>query len=119
MQDEDPKPNEPDSNHQNNNDDSPCSGWDEIANAVANLIERDKIVDSIGNWVDAHAKAKPDEVKFRQRMLLWGYVFSLLIFGGILLAGWRKIIGPEATTGLLGALIGYWYGQYSQRDRRS
>ncbi len=105
--DETPNENgEPDSER-----DSGHRAWDEIADAFANVIEKDKIVDAVANWVNAHANIKPEEHRKRWSAFVIGQVFGLVIFVGILFAGSRHVIGPEATTGLLGALIGYWYGQ--------
>lgn len=83
----------------------------EIASGIANVIEKEKVVDAVANWVNAHANIKPKEHSLRWSAFVIGQVFGLVVFAGILLAGWHKIIGAEATTGLLGALIGYWYGQ--------
>ena len=83
----------------------------EIANAIANVIEKDKVVDAVANWLNAHATNKPIEQRLHWRAFVIGQLFGIVVFAGILFAGWRHVIGTEATTGLLGSLIGYWYGQ--------
>lgn len=47
-------------------------GWNEIANAIANVLERDKVVDALGNWLNSHATSKPQENKFRWGALIVG-----------------------------------------------
>ncbi|HET8924129.1 MAG TPA: hypothetical protein VFN26_14165 [Candidatus Acidoferrum sp.] len=103
---------EPDQNGESTGEhDSAQEALLEIASAVANVIEKEKVVDAVANWVNAHANNKPKEHRLRWGVFILGQVFGLVIFAGILFAGWHKVIGPEATTGLLGALVGYWYGQ--------
>lgn len=98
-------------------------GINEVLGAIAKFIEKEKFGESVGNivqaltaWMKSKSEISPDESVFR-RHYLWGNLgFSTLVFAGILIAGYFKIIPPEGTTGLLGALIGYWYGQ-RQRDK--
>jgi hypothetical protein len=45
-----------------------------------------------------------------------GTCFSALIFVGIGVMGYLKVIPADGTMGLLGALIGYWYGQRQKQN---
>lgn len=107
--------NEQNTSPEHNEENGPDNGPDEssyvIASAIATVLEDQKVIGAIGNWVNAHAVNKPHENKLRWGTLIMGQIFGLVIFVGVLIAGWQKIISTEATTGLLGALVGYWYGQ--------
>ena len=43
---------------------------------------------------------------------MWlGFLFGITIFGGIAVLAWFKVIDEKVSAGLLGTLIGYWFGQ--------
>ena len=43
----------------------------------------------------------------------WG--FSLVVFGAIIGLGVYKVISPEVMVGLLGPMLGYWFGRKSNQ----
>lgn len=104
------------------NDDLPVNAEDEpsqpgeiLADGLAGLVNSPEFVKSASGFLDALAKNKLEQPKLAKHAFVWGLVFSALVFAGIAVLGWLKVIGAEATTGLLGALIGYWYGRESRK----
>ena len=87
-----------------------------LADGLAGLINKPEVAKSISDFLSALAKNKSEEPKLAKHTFGWGLAFSAFVFAGIGLLGWFKVIGAEATTGLLGALIGYWYGRESKRQ---
>lgn len=82
-----------------------------LADGVAGLLNKPEIAKGISEYLNATAKNKSAEPGFATWSLILNLAFSGLIFAGIVILGWYKVISGEATTGLLGALIGYWYGR--------
>jgi len=89
-----------------------------LAEGAAKLLNEPGIAKSVAEFIAALAKNKSLEPRFIQTSYGIGLLFGLLVFFGIGLLGWLKVIGPEATTGLLGALIGYWYGREKGGSKR-
>ena len=101
--------NEPDEN-------SYLSGVNSILEAVANVIDTEKFVDAARAWVRCWTENRPSEASFRVQYFWGSLAFGLLIFAGIGVLGWLGVIPKEGTTGLLGILIGYWFGQRSKSN---
>jgi hypothetical protein len=76
---------------------------EQVANAVAQFIEA----------AAATQKKKPGTIKLS---MILGILFSSGIFVGVAILGAKKIISGEATTGLIGTLIGYWFGQHHTKQ---
>jgi hypothetical protein len=80
-----------------------------IGQAVSELLK--PLVDAIKDWKDVKTK----ELQNQKAVSLWMY-FSGLGFSAFLLLDltfllWRDKITKELAAGLLGSLIGYWYGR--------
>jgi|HubBroStandDraft_2_1064218.scaffolds.fasta_scaffold26053_5 hypothetical protein len=82
-----------------------------LSDAIGNLLNQPEIAKSIGGFINAVAAKKAEEPAIVKTSMVLGLIFSFLIFVGIGVLAWFKIISGEATTGLLGALVGYWFGQ--------
>jgi hypothetical protein len=82
-----------------------------LADAVGGVINQPDVTKSIATLITAFASHKTAEPKIIKISMILGLVFSFLIFLGIAVLSWFKVLSGEATTGLLGALIGYWFGQ--------
>lgn len=89
-----------------------------LAEAVAKLLNEPGIAKSIAEVISTAAKNKSLQPNLAKTSWGLGLLFSLLVFVGIGLLGWLKVIGPEATTGLIGALVGYWYGREKSGSNR-
>jgi len=93
-------------------DQEPTGGpSDEFWYALADLLRRQEFVDAANKWVDASVKSKPAEILFKRLSLWLAYGFASLVFVGIAVLAWLRVINSEVTAGLLGSLIGYWFGQ--------
>lgn len=100
----------------NPEDDDETSPTEELAYAVSDLIKDQKVIAAVSSWIDALAKNKTSEPCLTKLSIWLGFSFGITIFVGIGLLGWKQVIPAEATTGLLGALIGYWFG-YKHRQQ--
>ena len=74
------------------------------------MLKNPEITKVLNTAVDAWAKTHPDQVKLKFRALHLAYAFAVVVFGGICLLAWQEVLGKEGSIGLLGALIGYWFG---------
>jgi hypothetical protein len=83
-------------------------GFNEVLSALAN---NDKAVEAMAALLGSIAAKPSIENEFRKRTHIIGTCFSALIFVGVGVMGYLKVIPADGTMGLLGALIGYWYGQ--------
>jgi len=82
-----------------------------LADGLASLLNEKGVVQSISRFIDASAAHLEKRAGIIKTSMVVGVVFSAMVFLVIAALGWHKVISPEATTGLLGALIGYWFGQ--------
>jgi hypothetical protein len=87
------------------------SSSDILADAIGGLLNQPDVAKSIAGLINAVATKKTAEPTIIKTSMVLGLIFSFLIFVGIGVLAWFKIISGEATTGLLGALVGYWFGQ--------
>jgi len=91
---------------------------DENFNQTLNdFLKKPKIVGAIAKAISAWAGNQPDEIRLRFRALHLAYGFSIFIFIGITVLALLGLISKEVTAGLLGTLVGYWYGQRQQQNR--
>jgi hypothetical protein len=70
-----------------------------------------EIVKTIQSAVTGWTQRQPGELKLRFRALHLAYAFCAIVFLGIGLLAWFKVLSGEVTASLLGSLIGYWFGQ--------
>jgi hypothetical protein len=76
-----------------------------VSKAVSEVIQH------CSKLIIAAADRKASQPKAALRSMIFSLGFGILIFVGIGVMGYLKIMNGEATTGLLGILIGYWYGK--------
>ena len=91
-------------------------GLNEVFEAAANTLEHEKVVEAITRWINSKVDKSSADSEFRRRSHYVGTCFSALIFVGIGVMGYLKVIPADGTMGLLGALIGYWYGQRQKQN---
>jgi len=96
-------------------DEEPPSGsaWDEVAYSLAQLIGRKEVREAAKKWIEAQAENIPKNHTYRVQQLWAWWVFSLMVFGAIITLGVIKVISPEVMVGLLGPMLGYWFGRRS------
>ncbi len=97
-------------------DQPPTTVWDaiqhpKIARGVENLLS------AATRAVDEYSKNQPEVLKAHVRLAAWSYVFGFSIFAGVGFLGWIGVLSHETTATILGALIGYWYGQREKQRR--
>ena len=92
-----------------------AQGVNEVFGAIANLIQKEKLVEALSRWMESIPEGARKEERLRKHTAYVNMFFGLGIFSGICFLGYVKVLPSDATTGLLGALIGYWYG--NQRSR--
>jgi hypothetical protein len=88
------------------------SGTDEIGYAVADLLRNEKVADAIKSWIESAKDHKGAELKHARFMAILSGVVGLVVLSIIALLGWKQVLSGEVTAGLLGSLIGYWYGRH-------
>jgi hypothetical protein len=93
-----------------------ASAWDEVAYSVAEVIRRKEVREALKKWIDAQADNVPKNHSYRVQVLWTGMFFSMVVFGAIIALGIFKIISPEVMVGLLGPLLGYWFGRRSNHS---
>lgn len=96
-------------------EEQPSHSSEILADGLADLMNKPEVAKSISDVLSAYAKTKLEEPETVKHHVRFGLVFNAFVFAGIAVLGWFKVIGAEATTGLLGALIGYWYGRESRK----
>lgn len=86
-----------------------ADGWTEIAVGVRDLLSEEKVVNAIAAYLNSLT------AKNQGAQNPWPYYISLLfgflVFAGICLLAWVKILDSQATVVLIGALIAAWWGQ--------
>jgi hypothetical protein len=84
------------------------AAFEELAQGVADALNKKEFIAAIAEHVKCSAR--------RKRMSPWlGASFSVLVLCGIGFLGYLKVISSEATTGLLSAVLGVWFGQGVRR----
>ena len=84
---------------------------DSITEALRVALSKPQVLESILVGAKAWATNRPEEIKLRFRVLHLNLFLALFLFAAIGLFGYLNVISGEVTAGLLGSLIGYWYGQ--------
>jgi hypothetical protein len=100
---------EPDGLQPNGEEEELADGWYEIAVGVRELLGKEKVVEAVAAYLNS-VTARNNEA----RNPIPYYVslcFGLLIFAGIALLAWKKILDSQSTVILIGALIAAWWGQ--------
>jgi hypothetical protein len=92
------------------NDDA-VSGSDAVQYAVSDFIGNKEIAKSAAEWISAKAKTVPREPGIVKLSLWLGFLFGLAIFVGICVLAYLQVLDQRVVAGLLGTLIGYWFGQ--------
>jgi hypothetical protein len=106
-----------DTEDEGTNDEHPYAhGVNEILTAVANVIEKERFVDALSQWVDAHSAKVKTTDKYQWRALIMSVTFSVAVFFGISVLAWNGKIPKDASTTLFGSLIGYWFGRHQKKD---
>src|SRR5260370_34393100 len=85
---------------------------DEIGYAVADLLRTKEVAEAIKKWVDAAAQSKAGQYPHAILQAWLSFAFGLVIFLTIGFLGWLRVLSGEVTAGLLGSLVGYWYGRH-------
>jgi hypothetical protein len=91
------------------------SAWNEVAYSIADLIRRKEIREALKKWVDAQSDNVPKNHSYRIQVLWTGLIFSIIVFAAIIALGVFKVISPEVMVGLLGPMLGYWFGRRSNQ----
>jgi hypothetical protein len=95
-----------------------AQGLNGLLNAVASVIDTERVVHAVGSWVDSHSENMKQKSSYQWRSFITSLLFSLLIFVGIAVLAWFDKIPKEATTALFGSLIGYWFGRSQATKER-
>jgi hypothetical protein len=83
---------------------------------VAGLLNKEAVVKAVASFVENAAEAQKKKPGVVKLSIVLGSIFSAVVFVGIAIRGARHVItGEEATAGLLGTLIGYWFGQHQSK----
>ena len=96
-------------------DESDEEDFSSLPDILRDLTTDKDVVKSVADWISAAAKNKACEPSLARHSLYLGYFFGCVIFFGIGALGWEHVISGEATTGLLGSLVGYWFGQRQRK----
>jgi hypothetical protein len=84
---------------------------DEVWLAIADLLRKKELREAFKKWIDAQADNVPKVHSFKVQHLWLSYLFALAVFAGIISLAVFKIISPEVMVGLLGPMLGYWFGR--------
>lgn len=86
----------------------------EIGYAIADMLRTKEVAEAIKKWVGAAADARAGQYPHARLQAWLSFAFGLAIFLTIGLLGWLKVLSGEVTAGLLGSLVGYWYGRHKE-----
>jgi hypothetical protein len=100
----------PAKHHNGESDDDKVTGIEAFGYAISDLIGTKDMAKALGEWISAHAKAIPHQPGIQKLQTWLGFIFGLAIFSGIGFLAWHKVINDQVAAGLLGTLIGYWFG---------
>jgi hypothetical protein len=84
----------------------------EIGYAFADLLRTKEVAEAVKTWANAAAKSKQDQYPHAVLQAWLSFAFGLSIFLVIAALGWLRVLNGEVTAGLLGSLVGYWYGRH-------
>ncbi len=97
-------------------------GQKELRLAIAQLLRKDVLTQaaadlmkgatvSFTEFVSLKGKGIEAEKRVALHMYYSGLLFSVILLGVITLMIWHEKLSKEVAAGLLGSLIGYWYGR--------
>jgi hypothetical protein len=84
---------------------------DEVWLALADLLRKKELREALKKWIDAQADNISRDHSYKVQHLWLSYGFAVVIFGGIVMLAVFKIITPEVMVGLVGPMLGYWFGR--------
>jgi len=84
---------------------------DEVWLALADLLRKKELREALKKWIDVQADNVPKVHSFKVQHLWLSYLFALAVFVGIMMLAVFKVISPEVMVGLLGPMLGYWFGR--------
>jgi hypothetical protein len=87
------------------------SGGEAIQYALSDFIGNRDVAKSASEWISAKAKTVPQEPGIVKLSLWLGFTFGIVIFAGICALAYLNVLDQRVVAGLLGSLIGYWFGQ--------
>ncbi|HWY05316.1 MAG TPA: hypothetical protein VNY24_00545 [Candidatus Acidoferrales bacterium] len=87
------------------------SPGDELGYAIADLLRTKEVAEAVKKWVEATAQSKAGEYPHARLQAWLAFAFGMVIFLTIAVLAWLKVLSGEVTAGLLGSLLGYWYGR--------
>jgi hypothetical protein len=93
------------------NDEALAPASDEVWLALADLLRKKELREAVKKWIDAQADNVPKIHSFKVQYLWLSYLFALIVLASISLLAVFKVISPEVMVGLLGPLLGYWFGR--------
>ncbi|MEQ1883912.1 MAG: hypothetical protein ABL967_02555 [Bryobacteraceae bacterium] len=89
-----------------------------IKTAVADVLKGEQFVAGLvglcklpEKWTSLKEKEFDAEKELTHKLYLLGIVFSVVLLLVVSTLAWNDKISKEITAGLLGSLIGYWYGR--------
>jgi hypothetical protein len=82
---------------------------------LGDLLRNENVAKSLAAWLES-LKIKNEAAK-NPCPYYASLLFGLLMFAGIVLLAWFKILDSQATVVLIGALIAAWYGGQRQRPQ--
>lgn len=84
---------------------------------IFEFLDNKSLIESISNAIDSWSKNKPVITKYSYRAAIYSLFFGIAVLAAIGIFGYLHIISKDVTGSLLGALIGYWYGQQKQNKK--
>lgn len=111
-----------DESDEDDNSISEGEGEREFRLAVAGLLKNETLVNGaaelmksaaeiVTGWPANKAKAVEGEVKIALHSYYGGMAFGAVVLSAVIALIWHDKIGKDVGAGLLGSLIGYWYGR--------
>ena len=94
----------------NSNDDS------YLEQSVGELLNKPVILKAIKEGILAWTRNQPHEMKYKFQQMYLSYTLAVVVLVIIVIAGFYGVISKEVTAGLLGSLIGYWYGSRGKQN---
>jgi len=82
-----------------------------------NIPGIEELTKSISNTIDSLSKNSSKVTEYQFRLAKYGLFFGIFVLAAIGFFGYFHLISRGVTGSLLGALIGYWYGQQKQNKK--
>ena len=84
---------------------------------IMDLPGIEELMKSISNAINSLSNNRPKVTNYQFIMLIISIAFGIIVLAAIGIFGYLHIISRGVTGSLLGALIGYWYGQQKQNKK--